>query len=55
MTPVTEEEVAVSAHYMGYRLSRLPGGYQLSRARPREEPEIIIASSLELIADFLKH
>jgi hypothetical protein len=54
MTPITEQEVAVIAHYMGYDLSRF-GGYQLSRVRPREEPEIIVASTLELIADFLTH
>ena len=39
---------------MGYELSRVPKGYQLTRDHELEK-EIIIGSSLELIADFLKH
>jgi hypothetical protein len=39
---------------MGYDFSRFPGGYQLTRVHPRQEPEIIVASTLELIANFLK-
>ena len=53
MTPVTEEDVRAAAKYMGYDLSKYPGGYQLTRDHDREK-EIVIASSLELIADFLK-
>jgi hypothetical protein len=54
MTPITEEEVRAAAKYMGYDLSTVPNGYRLTRDHDRER-EIIIATSLELIADFLKH
>jgi hypothetical protein len=39
---------------MGYELAKFPGGYELSRSGTRDQ-EIIVASTLELIADFLKH
>ena len=54
MTPVTEQEVAVAASYMGYDLWRGPDGYVLKREWHSEQ-EIIEASSLELIAEFLAH
>ena len=54
MTPITEKEVAFIRHFMGYDLSRSPEGYQLAGVRPREAPEIMVDSSLELIADSLK-
>ena len=53
MTPMTEEDVRTAAKVMGYDLSKIPKGYQLTRDRDREK-EIVIAPSLELIADFLK-
>jgi hypothetical protein len=49
-----EEDVRTAAKFMGYDLSKFPGGYQLTRDDAREK-EIVVASSLELIADFLKH
>lgn len=54
MTPVVESEVKLVAHYMGYELSRIRDGYQLTRDNHHEQ-EVIVATSLELIADFLKH
>jgi hypothetical protein len=54
MTPVVEHEVQLVAHYMGYELSRVPDGYQLTRDHHHEQ-EVIVASTLELIADYLKH
>ena len=54
MTPITEEDVRTVAKFMGYDLSKFPGGYQLTRTNDREK-EIIVASSLDLIADFLTH
>ena len=59
MTPitegeVTEEEVRAVAKYMGYDLSKVSNGYQLTRDHDREK-ETIVASSLDLIADFLKY
>jgi hypothetical protein len=54
MTPVTEIEVAEAARFMGYDLWRGPEGYLLKRQWHHEE-EIIEASSLELITEFLMH
>jgi hypothetical protein len=54
MTPVTEQEVAVAASFMGYDLWRGPDCYLLKREWHSEQ-EIIEASSLELIAEFLAH
>ena len=54
MAPITEEDVRIAAKSMGYELSHVPKGYQLTRDHEPEK-EIIIAHSLELIADFLKH
>jgi hypothetical protein len=55
MMLVTEQEVALAAHYMGYDLLKMPKGYALRRDRDPRGAEIIEASTLELIADFLKH
>jgi len=52
MTTLTEDDVRAAAKFQGYDLVKFPGGYQLERER---EKEIIIASTLELIVDFLKH
>jgi hypothetical protein len=54
MTLLTEHDVAVAAHFMGYDLLRSPDGYVLKRDW-HYEAEIIEADSLEMIADFLKH
>jgi hypothetical protein len=54
MTPVVEIEVQLVAHYMGYELCRVEEGYQLTRDH-HHEPEVIVADTLERIADFLKH
>jgi hypothetical protein len=54
MTPVNEKEVAYTAHFMGYQLLRGDDGYALLREY-RSEQKLIEASSLEAIADFLKH
>ena len=54
MTPLTEYDVAVAAHFMGYDLWRGPEGYVLRRDW-HYESEVVEADSLELIADFLKH
>jgi hypothetical protein len=54
MTPVVESEVQMVAHYMGYELSRVGDGYQLKRDHHYEQ-EVIVATTLEDIADFLKH
>jgi hypothetical protein len=54
MTPLTEHDVAVAAHFMGYDLLRSPEGYVLKRDW-HYEAEIIEADSLEMIADFLKY
>ena len=54
MTPVVEKEVQLVAHYMGYELTRVPDGYALTHHHHHEQ-EVIVASSLALIADFLKH
>jgi hypothetical protein len=54
MSPVVEREVRLVAHYMGYELSRVGDGYQLKRDH-HHEPEVIVATTLEDIADFLKH
>jgi hypothetical protein len=55
MTPVTEFEVAVAASYMGYDLIKLPDGYVLKRDWNPHDPDIVVADTLERIADFLKH
>jgi hypothetical protein len=55
MALFTEHEVAVAAAFMGYDLWRVPEGYVLMRERDRNQEEIIAASSLERIADYLKH
>jgi hypothetical protein len=55
MTLFTEHEVAVAASFMGYDLWRVPEGYVLRRDVDRNQQEVIAASSLERIADFLKH
>jgi hypothetical protein len=52
MMTLTEDDVRTAAKFQGYDLVKFPGGYQLERER---EKEIIIASTLELIVDFLKH
>jgi hypothetical protein len=49
----TEQEVAVTAKFMGYDLLRISDGYRLTRDMDFEQ-EIIEADSLEMIADFLK-
>jgi hypothetical protein len=49
----TEQEVAVTAKFMGYDLLRMSDGYRLTRDMDFEQ-EIIEADSLEMIADFLK-
>jgi hypothetical protein len=57
MTPLTEYDVAVAAHFMGYDLWRSSAGYVLKREW-HTEAEIFEADSLdslESIADFLKH
>ena len=54
MRPVTEHEVAEAASFMGYDLWRGPHSYLLKR-QWRNEEEIIEATSLEQIAEFLKH
>jgi hypothetical protein len=54
MTPLTEHDVAVAAHFMGYDMWRSAEGYVLRRDW-HYEAEIIEADSLEMIADFLKH
>ena len=54
MTQVTEFEVAEAASFMGYDLLRGPKGYVLKRQWHHEE-EIVEASSLGLIAEFLMH
>ena len=54
MQTLSEEDFRAAARYMGYELVKFPGGYELSRKLDNEK-EIIVASSLELIADFLKH
>jgi hypothetical protein len=51
---LSEDDVRTAAKFLGYDLVSFPGGYQLERDDEREK-EIIIASTLELIADFLKH
>lgn len=53
MTPLIEEDVRIAAKYMGYDLSKVPHGYQLTRDLDRQQ-EIVVATTLELIADFLK-
>jgi len=55
MTLFTEHEVAVAAAFMGYDLWRVPEGYVLRRDVDRNHEEVIAATSLERIADFLKH
>ena len=55
MTPITEREVAVAASHMGYDLIKMPDGYALKRDWNPRDPEIVVADTLELIADFLKH
>lgn len=54
MLQFTEQEIAVVASYMGYELVRGPKGYVLKRDY-RHETELVEASSLEHIAEFLKH
>jgi hypothetical protein len=54
MTPMSEEDVRTAAKLQGYRLTRCPGGYQLTRDHGREQ-EIVIADKLELLAEFLMH
>ena len=51
---LTEEDVRSAAKFQGYELVKFPGGYQLERAHEREK-EIIVASTLDLVIDFLKH
>jgi hypothetical protein len=55
MMPVTEVEVAIAASYMGYDLIKLPDGYVLKRDWNPHDPDIVVADTLERIADFLKH
>ena len=55
MTPITEGEVAVFASYMGYDLIKMPDGYALWRDWNPRDPDIVVADTLERIADFLKH
>jgi hypothetical protein len=54
MLQFTEQEVAAVASYMGYELLRSPTGYFLKRDY-RNQRELVEASSLEHIAEFLKH
>jgi hypothetical protein len=60
MTPIItrdelrEEDVRTAAKVMGYDLSKVPHGYQLTRDYDRQQ-EIVVATTLERIADFLKH
>jgi hypothetical protein len=59
MTPVKtqdlrEEDVRTAAKVGGYDLSKVPHGYQLTRDHDWQQ-EIVVATTLELIADFLKH
>jgi hypothetical protein len=54
MTPMTEEDVRTAAKARGYDLSKVPHGYQLTRPLERQQ-EIVVATTLELIANFLKH
>jgi hypothetical protein len=54
MQKLSEEDVRTAAKCMGYELVKFPGGYELSRPHAHEK-EIIVATSLELIVDFLKH
>lgn len=51
---LTEEDVRAAAKFLGYDLVKFPGGYQLERDDDYDS-EIIVASTLELIVDFLKH
>jgi hypothetical protein len=48
------EEVRAAAKFKGYDLVKFHGGYQLEREDDYDR-EIIVASTLELIVDFLKH
>ena len=54
MTPMTEEDVRTAAKVSGYDLSKVPHGYQLTRDHGRQQKEIVVGTTLELIADFLK-
>jgi hypothetical protein len=50
---LTEEDVRTAAKFLGYQLVKFPGGYQLERDDERAK-EIIVASTLDLILEFLK-
>ena len=52
MTTSTEDDVRTAAKFQRYDLIKFSGDYQLERER---EKEIITASTLESIVDFLKH
>lgn len=54
MSALSEDDVRNAAEAMGYELSRLKVGYELVR-RHEPDQEVIVASTLELIADFLEH
>ncbi len=50
---LTEEDVRTAAKVLGYQLVKFPGGDQLERDDERAK-EIIVASTLDLILEFLK-
>jgi hypothetical protein len=50
---LTEEDVRAAAKVLGYQLVKFRGGYQLERDDERAK-EIIVASTLDLILEFLK-
>lgn len=54
MAPVSENEVRAVAHYMGYDLGTFNDGFVLTRDWHSEQ-EVIVAYTLEEIADFLTH
>jgi hypothetical protein len=54
MESLSEEDVRAAAKCMGYDLEKYEGRYQLTKLDERQR-EIIVATSLELIVDFLKH
>ena len=51
---VTEGDVRSAAKALGYELVSFPGGYELLRGDERKQ-ETVVASTLELIVDFLRH
>ena len=54
MTPVSENEVRAVARFMGYDLNTFDEGFVLTRGWHSQQ-EVIVAYTLEEIADFLKH